>query len=236
MRRTFLTAFVLIIVFGGGFSAGWLLNQEGKTQAALPVLGYAPSYKLTNQLGQKVSSKSFDGKIRVVTFLFPYCTEYCPLIAVNLVSLWHSLKAAGLANEVQFVAFDVDPGHTGPKQMRAFLKEFGWHPSNMHWQYLTGKPVQIRRVVTGTYHIEYQRVTLAEEARQNRKAKAEGYYVPQPTVRNPLAKKAKVNYDVVHNDALAVVDQRGRIRKIYDDASRLPNNQLMTLIKRLLPH
>jgi len=218
---------------------GWFIRAELGVQrsgaAKAPVIGRAPVYRdLINQLGQPVSSSQFKGKIRVVTFLFPYCTTYCPLTAAHLVGFENLLRTAGLQNRVQIVAFDVDPAGTGPGQMRAFLKEYGWDPKDLHWQYLTGAPKAIRHVVTGGYHIAYTK-TSDDDGDQPRGPEE----TPQPTVVNPLARKAHVDYDITHNDALVIVDARGRIRKVYDQADTVSGQQLLAAIHPLLhdaPH
>ena len=56
----------------------------------------------------------------VVTYLFPYCTTFCPAVTHVLTELEADLKTAGLnGKRVQIVAFNVDPENTGPKEMRA---------------------------------------------------------------------------------------------------------------------
>lgn len=226
---------LVILAIGIGFGGGyWYAHGPGSVASHLPNLGKAPSYSLTNQLGKRISSKQFLGKVQIVTFLFPYCTEYCPLIAANLVSLAQDLKDAGLFKKVQFVAFNVDPGGSGPKVMAAFLKQYGWNPDDTHWQYLTGRPAEVRQIVSGGFHVDYRRESLAFEASAEAQAKHEGQYVPGPQVVNPLAKKAKPNYDVVHNNALIVVGPKGHIRRVYDEASRLRNTTLMNDIRALI--
>ena len=241
MRNRLLIIFLLLILVAVSFWAGIKYSSTGNKanhspQNSLSVVSKVPAYTLTNQLGQKVSSKEFNGKVRVVSFLFPYCKEYCPLIAINMVSLEQVLKSAHLANRVQLISYDVDPGHTGPSQMRAFMKEYGWNPQNMHWQYLTGKPSEIRRIVRKSYYISYQIVSEATEDSLVNREKQKGTYVPSPEVRNKLADKVKPDYDVSHNDALAIVDTKGQIRKIYDDADHVSNQQILHTIEQLIPH
>jgi hypothetical protein len=43
--------------------------------------------------------------------------------------------------------------------MRIFLQQYGWRPDDSAMEFLTGTPKQIRRVVTGGFHIAYQRVS-----------------------------------------------------------------------------
>jgi len=59
--------------------------------------------------------------------------------------------------------------------------------------------------------------------------------MPQPEVINKLAAKVHVGYDIVHNDALEIVDPRGRIRKFYPQADVVSNARLLGAIKALLP-
>ena len=233
---------VAVVCFSLAGLIGWLIGVEfygagrfggpaaGQSANAEPVLGKAPSYQgLTNQLGDSVGSSQFKGKVQVVTFLFPYCTTYCPLIAAHLVGFEHLLKQAGLQDKVQVVAFDVDPEDTGPKQLRAFMKEYGWNPKDLHWQYLTGKPKTIRHIVTDGFHIDYQKVTNEQAAREQGPNQT-----PQPVVVNPLANRVKPGYDVTHNDGMVIVDPQGRIRKVYDQADVLSNQALLSAIKPLV--
>jgi protein SCO1/2 len=234
MSKPALRFFLLLLVAAGALAAGWLLHPGASSRSTtLPVLGRVPDYTLTDQLGQQVSSTSFYGKVRVVTFLFPYCRGYCPLIAHNLVSLERALRASGHADQVQLVAFNVDPENTGPTQMRRFQEQYGWNPANRRWEYLTGPPQAVRDVVTGGYHVYFEKVTGDDDAR-NARAGEDGP-IPEPVVQNRLADEAGVRYDIVHNDLLAIVDARGRIRRIFSDAERLSDEEMLEVIDRLLP-
>jgi protein SCO1/2 len=226
-----LIAVALAAAFVGGYRLG---RHRATHRDALPVLGEAPTYALVNQLGRTVSSRSFIGKVQLVTFLSPYCTSYCPLIAFNLMSLERVLEEAGLADRVQLVAFDVDPQRTGPATMAAFLAQYGWDPRDTRWQFLTGTAEQVRTVVTGGFFIDYGVETEAQQSAEERAARREGRFVPQPEVANPLAARAAPDYDVVHNDALVVVDPQGRMRVIFDQADRVSNTELMGVIRHLL--
>ena len=212
---------------------GWELRgvfPVSTSKESLPVLAQAPTYQgLTDQTGATVDSADFRGKVQVVTFLFPYCTTYCPLIAAHLSGFERLLSRAGLADQVRLVAFDVDPANTGRPQMRAFLKEYGWNPDNRHWEFLTGKPKTIRQVVTGGFHVAYRRVQEKDESNQG-----EPSLNPQPEVVNKLARDAKVDYDISHNDGLVLVDPQGRIRAVHDQADMVSNRELLTEVRLLL--
>lgn len=235
MRKSILNGILVIVLVGVGFGAGYVFRQTSHKADSLPVIGNVPSFTLTNQLGEEVSSDSFKGKIRVVTFLFPYCDEYCPLIALNLMSLEHLLKESHLENEVQLVAYNVDPEHTGSSQMAEFMKQYGWDPQNTHWQFLTGKPEEIKRIVRDAYFVYYKQVSVASEDSVAAEEKKKGEYVPSPEVKNDLADSVNPDYDIVHNDVVAIVDAKGRIRKIIDDADHASGEQIFSIVQKLLP-
>lgn len=249
---------------GGASGAGPGTARAGAGMAAVgpggPVvardLGPAPGWELTDQRGRTVRSSDFDGKVQVVTFLFPYCRTYCPLIAAHLRGLEGSLQAAGLADRVQFVAFNVDPAHTGPDQMRSFLRQYGWDPDAGRMEYVTGSPEAVRRAVRDGFHVDYRRVEEegrepapasgaagdgaaprgdrgTEAAGPGGAASAGADLAPQPEVANALADSAAVSYDVVHNDGLALVGPDGRIRRYYAEADRISDERLLEDIRAL---
>ncbi len=220
------------LLLGGGL--GWLLaHGRPAPRAAPPVLFRAPRYQgLLNQQGRPVSSAAFAGKVQVVSFLFPYCNTFCPVIAAHLVAFENALAGSPLAGKVEVVAFNVDPGGTGPKQMRAFLREYGWNPADPRWQYLTGTPKRVRQVVTGGFHVDYQKVfDSASAAAPQSAALAVAGSDPQPIVANPLADKANVPYDITHEDVLMVVDPEGRVRAIYDQADAVGTSALLRVVQ-----
>lgn len=240
MPRSF-TATIFVLCLALAAFGGWFIGTRSAALAdhepkPLPVLGKAPTYHdLTDQLGEHVNSSEFQGKVQVVTFLFPYCTTFCPLIAAHLVGLENTLVRAHLQDRVELVAFNVDPAGTGPKVMSAFLKEYGWNPTNTRWQYLTGTPSEIRRVVTDGYHIAYKKIVDTDSDEPAGPSTGPDALTPQPEVVNPLAEKAHVDYDVDHNDGLIIVDRQGHIRKIYQEADVVSNDRLLSAITALLP-
>jgi protein SCO1 len=206
-------------------------RHEAARSTALPVLGTAPSYIMTNQLGQEVSSNSFRGKVQIVSFLFPYCTTMCPLIAAHLANLENlGLSPAGIKTDVQIVSFNLDPAKTGPKEMRAFLTQYGWDLKDLHWQYLVGSAEDIHRVVTGGFGVGYERVSASGEGGKG----AGNLALVQPEVVNKLAEKAHVDYNIVHDDVLEIVDPQGRIRKTYDNADAVDWRALLSAARSLV--
>jgi protein SCO1/2 len=198
-----------IVIIGGLLVAASVTGRpgsdargSGQKAAASPAdYGPAPAYALTDQTGQRISSRHFAGTVQVVSFLFPYCTTDCPLLARSLAILQQRLAEQGLGGRVEIVTFNVDPSGAGPAQLRRFIAQYGGQAdpgaAKVHWHFLTGPAKDLRTVVRGGYHIAYWKVTGAEEggtARPNR-----------------LADEAQVDYDIKHTDATYLVSGQGRI-------------------------
>ncbi|MDE2166336.1 MAG: SCO family protein [Alphaproteobacteria bacterium] len=199
----------------------WFTNQD--RQAALPVIGPAPQYQLVNQNGKPVSSGDFSGKVQIVTPLFPYCRELCPLVAANLAEFHDNVvQQSSLKGRVEFVFFNVAPADAGPKEMREFLKQYGWNSEDPSVQFLTGSPDEIKHVVEQGYHIAYYRTKGDTD---------EGSTIQ---IANALADRVKPDFDVKHADTIEVVDGSGRIRKIFSDGTRLDDMRLQSAIAPLL--
>ncbi len=201
-------------------------SRAGSVAGAGPT---APSYVLTDQNGRQVRSASFRGKVQVVSFLFPFCTTYCPVTARSMTELEQELAHTAWRDKVQLVAFNVDPVGASRAHMRAFWSEFGGNPADPRVSFLTGPPREVRRVVTGGFHVYYQKVTEAQQSAQIARAKADGTYTPQPEVDNKVA-AGRVHYDVVHNDVIEIVGPQGQIQKVFDDASQVSEAELKVAV------
>ncbi|MDX6227899.1 MAG: hypothetical protein QOI76_1289 [Frankiales bacterium] len=236
MVRTLLVAVPLLLVAAAG-GLGYVAAQAkpGNYVAAKEQYGNAPSWTLTDQNGKTVSSADFAGKVQVVAYLFPYCTTFCPAETHVLSALEADLKDAGLAGKrVQLVAFNVDPENTGPSEMRGFLQEYGVSPADPSWSYLTGTPTQIKQVVNDGYHVFYERISLADEAKQVAKEKQRGTYTPAAVVPNSLQAAAKPTYDIVHNQQINVVAPDGRIAAVFSEGSVVSETDLYQAVQHAI--
>jgi protein SCO1/2 len=232
-----------LLIAAALIAAGFAAHTSGNSTAtsAPESYGVAPAYRLIDQNGRTVSSAEFAGKVQVVTFLFPYCTTYCPLIARTTAELADTVAAEPLRDKVQLVSFNVDPAGAGPSVLRRYITQYGGHPDDPVWRYLTGTSAQIRQTVTGGFHIFFSKVSLqygrkqalAQEQqtlRQVTTGASPQPYTPPPHEANPLATSAHVNYDVTHDDYVEIIDRTGNIVAVFDQASTLTTQQLMSAV------
>lgn len=212
-------------IFGGQPGSDEPGGNAGQAVTGPPAdYGRAPSYTLTDQTGERVSSRHFAGTVQVVSFLFPYCITDCPLLARNLARMQQRLTDQGLGGRVEIVTFNVDPSGAGPAQLRRFIAQYGGEADpgagGVHWHFLTGSAAEVRKVVRDGYHIAYWKAAGAEEAGMTRP--------------NRLAEKADVGYDVKHTDATYLVGSQGKIIGLRQGPSSADASALLAAVHRLL--
>jgi len=118
-----------------------------------PVPGIrAPGFRLTDQQGHRMTLASLRGKVVVLEFMDPHCTDICPIVSQEFVDAYHQLGAQ--ASKVVFVAVNVNQYHARVQDMAAYstAHRLNTIPS---WHFLTG-PVTVLRTVWRDYNIEVE--------------------------------------------------------------------------------
>jgi cytochrome oxidase Cu insertion factor (SCO1/SenC/PrrC family) len=141
-------------------AAGLLLGPAGASAVGadggggvVPVFHRpAPTFALTDQRGRPVSSAGLQGKLTVVTFLDPVCSDECPLIADQLALADRDLGP--LAAKVEMVAIDTNPLFTGVSDVAAFTTSHGLDDL-ANWHFLAGSATDLQEV-TAAYGIAVQ--------------------------------------------------------------------------------
>lgn len=225
---------VVLALAGVGVGLAVTGGTRGRSTAGSQRYGHTPSYTLTDQHGRRFDSSRLHGKVQVVSYLFPYCTSYCPLIARNLAQTEQLVAKRGLRGKVAFVTFNVDPGGAGPAVLAKFLKQEEIDPNDPAWHYLTGTPEQVSHVVRDGFHVYYQKVTLKQEKKAEAQQKKAGTYQPEPEEPNAIAAKAHVEYDIVHNDTVEIADPNGVIRTFIDSGDTASPQRIFAAIEKAL--
>ena len=100
------------------------------TLSPLPAVR-APGFTFTDQRGHTMSLASLRGKVVVLEFMDPHCTDICPIVSQEFVDAYHELGAA--ASKVVFAAINVNQYHATVADMHAFSAAHqlttipGWH-------------------------------------------------------------------------------------------------------------
>jgi cytochrome oxidase Cu insertion factor (SCO1/SenC/PrrC family) len=112
----------------------------------------APGFTLTDQDGRAVPLSGLRGKVVVLEFMDPHCTDICPLISQEFVDAYRDLGRS--APNVVFAAVNVNqyfnrvPDVLGYSRAHQLITIPGWH-------FLTGTAAALR-TVWRAYNVEVQ--------------------------------------------------------------------------------
>ena len=109
----------------------------------------APDFRFTDQHGHTMTLASLRGKIVVLEFMDPHCTDICPIVSQEFVGAYHLLGAQ--ASKVVFAAINVNQYHATVQDMAAYstARQLNTIPD---WHFLTG-PLPALRTAWRDYNI-----------------------------------------------------------------------------------
>jgi len=112
----------------------------------------APGFTLTDQNGHTLSLSSLRGKVMVLQFMDPHCTDICPLVSREFIDANRDLGPD--ARNVVFIAVNVNPYHRRIADMAAYSSEQQLD-SIPSWHFVTG-PLPSLRAVWNGYQIQVE--------------------------------------------------------------------------------
>ncbi len=124
------TAIIAAAALAIGAGIGWteIQNQNKQGQNAQvtnkPMAGVkiGGAFELTDQNGNLVNNKDFDGQYKLIYFGFTYCPAICP---TELAKITKAMKEIGDdAEKIQPVFITVDPERDTPKVLKSYLTMF----------------------------------------------------------------------------------------------------------------
>jgi cytochrome oxidase Cu insertion factor (SCO1/SenC/PrrC family) len=112
----------------------------------------APGFRLIDQRGRMMTLASLRGKVVVLEFMDPHCTDICPIVSQEFVDAYHRLGAQ--AGKVVFAAINVNQYHATVRDMAAYSTA---HRLNAipDWHFFTG-PVPDLQAVWRDYNIQVE--------------------------------------------------------------------------------
>jgi protein SCO1/2 len=136
---------LLLAVMGGLALAGALVLLKKNTPAkdglaAVTDDRFGGAFSLTDQNGNTVTDKSFDGKYRLIFFGFTYCPAICPTELAKIAAALNGLGEKG--KEIQPIFITVDPERDTPEKLKNYVSLY--HPSLVG---LTGTTEQVKDVL-----------------------------------------------------------------------------------------
>jgi cytochrome oxidase Cu insertion factor (SCO1/SenC/PrrC family) len=103
----------------------------------------APGFRLVDQSGRTLPLSRLRGKVVVLEFMDPHCTDICPLVAQEFVDAYHDLGTK--AKDVVFAAVNVNKYYEAPSYVMSFSREHQL-TTIPDWHFFTGSTPALKAV------------------------------------------------------------------------------------------
>ncbi|MBM2826169.1 MAG: alkyl hydroperoxide reductase/Thiol specific antioxidant/Mal allergen [Dehalococcoidia bacterium] len=137
-------AWALLLVLVTGIACATLPTpSSSQSYAGTELQTPAPDFQLADQHGNIVALSDFQGKVVVLTFLDPNCTDVCPLTAQHFRQARDTLGSD--ADKVVFMAVNVNPKAGSMKDLTAATEKWGMSQLS-NWRFLSGDEAQLQKI------------------------------------------------------------------------------------------
>ena len=165
----------------------------------------APNFRLTDHFGNSVALDQFsEGRVVLLTFLYTYCPDICPIVAHHVKSVHETLGDD--AGEVSIVVVSVDPERDTVERAREYSEAWGMAAN---WAYLVGSEDELSPVWAAYYVV----AAVDEEARVA--DVPEEWRVERVRGVDALRRDIASRYTVTHQAPVYLIDKQGRVRVLH---------------------
>ena len=126
------------------YVTGGTLRYTGTELESAP----APAFTLHDQRGAAVSLADHQGKVVLLTFLDPLCTDNCLILAQHIAAAYDRLGED--AQDLVVLAININPAEQTPEAMQTFFQKQGLDESPA-WHFLRGEWETVTEVVAAYY-------------------------------------------------------------------------------------
>jgi protein SCO1 len=122
-------------------------SAPAATHALPPSVGSFMDYPLTNELGQKVTLRDFQGQALAITFFYTRCPlpDFCPRLSKNFQEATAKLRALpGAPTNWHCLSISFDPAFDTPAMLKAYGELYQYHQEE--WSFLTGSAADIKEL------------------------------------------------------------------------------------------
>ncbi len=165
----------------------------------------AANFRLTDHLGKDASLDEYnDGRVVVLTFLYTYCPDVCPIVAHHVKSVHESLGDD--AGDVSIVIVSVDPERDTVERAAEYSEAWGM---SGNWAYLVGSEDELEPVWDAYYVSpaalgEFRAANVPEEWKVDRVRGVDA-----------LSRDIASRYTVTHQAPVYLIDKQGRMRVLH---------------------
>ena len=145
----------IILVFGI-----WAVKSIGNyfSESSLERIGKVPEFSFTDQDGNTITNKDYEGKVYVVEFFFTSCKTICPIMNKNMLRVQNEFY--GNPN-VGIASFTIDPNYDTPSVLKEYAKNYGI--TKPQWHFLTGEKEKIHDLANSGFNLYVGESAEAED-------------------------------------------------------------------------
>lgn len=143
--------------------------------------GQVADFTLTERSGKTVTRADLIGKPWVACFIFTNCSGFCGHVTKSMYELQAWMRKNAI-DDVKIVTFTVEPERDTPEVLRVYAENFS--ADKNRWWFLTGDKKTIFGLIRGSF---------------------------DEVVRDAVGQERAPGYEVIHTDAVALVDANGKV-------------------------
>jgi protein SCO1/2 len=107
-----------------------------------------PDFSFTDQNGNTITNKDYEGKVYLVEFFFTTCPTICPRMNSNLVQIQKNFE--GIDN-FGVASFTINPKNDTPEVLKAYAEKYGI--TNPNWHLMTGEQDAIYKLANEGFNL-----------------------------------------------------------------------------------
>lgn len=107
-----------------------------------------PDFSFTDQNGNTITNKDYEGKVYLVEFFFTTCPTICPRMNRNLIQIQNEFKDF---DDFGVASFTINPEHDTPEVLKAYAEKYG--VTNPNWHLMTGDKEAIYKLSNEGFYI-----------------------------------------------------------------------------------
>ncbi|MDO6596703.1 SCO family protein [Oceanihabitans sp. 2_MG-2023] len=127
------------------FTPKWITPNTAREKAFHKI----PDFSLTNQLGEKVTQKTFENKIYITDFFFTSCPGICPKMTGNMAKVQEVFKED---KDVLLLSHSVMPNTDSVSVLKTYAKNYD--VIDHKWHLVTGDKNEIYNLGRDHYFVE----------------------------------------------------------------------------------
>lgn len=107
-----------------------------------------PVFSFTDQNGETISNKDFEGKVYIVEFFFTTCPTICPKMNKNLIQVQNHFQGIP---DFGVASFTINPEYDTIDVLKAYGEQYGI--TNPNWHLLTGNKEDIYKLANVGFNL-----------------------------------------------------------------------------------